>query len=53
MRMPIKEADLLGYLLELIEEYANHGVRYVKAYVDEDLDGKWTFSFTFKFTRED
>ena len=52
MRMPIEEADLLGYLIELVNEYAQHGVRYVKAYVDEGFDGEWTFSFKFKFTRE-
>ncbi len=52
MKMDITEQDLMGYLLELIHEYANHAIKYTGATVDECSNGEWVFSLRFKFMRD-
>ena len=53
MTTKIPEHNMVGYLIELLEEYVHHGISYVMATVEEGAPGYWTFKFTFKFTDED
>jgi len=52
MKLDIPKYELLGYLVELVNEYARHGVDHVESVVDEISPGTWRFQFTFKFTEE-